>query len=71
MPSDSGLEPLRLLRTLAVHARLLARMRPLRAEFLVVGRVRLVGNEESPAHVLVVLRVELPQALHQRTQILR
>ncbi len=39
MPPGSGLEPLRLFRTLAVHPELAARMRPLGAAILAHGRV--------------------------------
>ena len=40
MPPDSGAEPLRLFRTLAVHPELAARMRPLGAFMVGVMRIR-------------------------------
>lgn len=39
MPPDSGIEPLRLFRTFAVHPELASRMRPLGAGILAKGRV--------------------------------
>src|SRR5579859_2239113 len=64
MPPNSGLEPLRLFRTLGVHADLAARMRPLGAGILAHGLVEPVLREVMIHRTCALCRAEYEWGVH-------